>query len=219
VLGQLANAEQSYRQCLARTPDDDLVLQRAARFYLRLNQSQQAEPLLRRMIAPEANVLAANQAWARRQLALLLAFPQKEGANGRREPTGEYVLPAGSRRPFAEALALLDENQRLKQDGFLDQRARLLVQATQAEARPTALRLLEKSGKATPFTTEELVCLVQLYEANGDLSLANERMLDLLALDRNNPAYLAQHIDRLLRRGRKDEARPWIVRLQKVKEK
>jgi len=210
VLGQLSSAERYYRQCLARTPDDDLVLQRAARFYLRLNRSEQAEPLLRRMLAADANVLATNQAWARRQLALLLAFGPLSAAGEGKERSGDAK--------YREALALLNENRRLKEDGVLDRRARLLVQAIRTEKRTATLQLLEKSGRGSPFTAEELVCLVQLYEANDEANMANERMLDLLALDRNNPAYLTHHIDRLLQRGRKDDVRPWIVRLQKLKE-
>jgi predicted Zn-dependent protease len=57
---------------------------------------------------------------------------------------------------------------------------------------------------------------VRLYEADNDEQAAEERMLDLLALERNNPEYLAHHIDGLLRRGRSDEARSWIKRLQKL---
>lgn len=197
ILAQWDHAEGYYRQALARTPDDALVLQRAARFYVRLNRGEQAEPLLRRLLAGEANALAVNQAWARRQLALLLAF-------------------AGDDAKYRQALALLPENSRQREDSILRRRARLLVRGTRPEERGAALRRLEESAKVQPFTPEELFCLVRLYEAEKNDEAARERMLDLLTLERNNPEYLAHHIERLLQRGRKDEARPWIAHLRKL---
>jgi tetratricopeptide (TPR) repeat protein len=201
VLGRLDRAEEHYRQALAGTPRDGFALQRAARFHLRLNHPGEAEALLRRMLAADAEVSAAEQAWSRRQLALLLAF-----------------APAGTsdEAGYRAALTLLQENERRKEDSLFDRRARLLVEGTRASGRQAALRQLEASSKVQPFTNEELFRLVQLYEADKDLDKAHERMLDLLGLDRNNPEYLAHHIDRLLRRGQKDEARAWIVRLQKL---
>jgi predicted Zn-dependent protease len=196
ALGQAGTAGRFYHEALERSPDDALVVQKAAQFHLRLNQAEQAEALLRRLLAPGANVSAASRAWARRRLALLLAFGGGDG--------------------LAQATALLDENERLKQGGLLDRRARLLVEAAHPERRADALRRLEESAKAQPFTAEELVCLVRLYEEDNDADAARERMLDLLALDRDNPEYLARHIDRLLRRGRKDDARPWVARLQNL---
>ncbi len=210
TLGQRDVAGEHYSRALAQTPEDGLVLQRAAQFHLRLNQPARAEPLLRRMIASEANVAAGNQAWARRQLALLLAFgpsPQPSPPSG-----GEGRVRGG----YDRALALLDDHSRPEKDTVFGRRARLLVHATRAGERSAALRQLEESGRIEPFTSEELLRLVQLYEMDGNEDAAHEKMLDLLGLDRDNPEYLAHHIDRLRRRGRNDEARPWIVRLHKL---
>ncbi len=197
VLADWDNAERFYRQALARTPDEAMVLQRAARFHVRLNHTEQAEPLLRRLLAGEMDVPAVNRAWARRQLALLLAF-------------------AGDDEKYKQALALVPEEGRYREEDVLECRTRLLVQATRAAERRTALRRLEASAKTQPFTPEELFCLVRLYEADNDEETARERMLDLLTMERNNPEYLAHHIHRLLQRDRKDEARPWIARLRKL---
>jgi tetratricopeptide (TPR) repeat protein len=197
VLSEWDKADRFYQQSLSRSPADGLVLQRAAHFYLRLNREKQAEPLLRRMLAAEATVPAVSQAWARRQLALLLAF-------------------AGDDDKYRQALALLVENRRHKEEAFLDRRARLLVQGTRAEERRAALHQLEESAKTQPFAAEELFCLARLYEADNDETAARERMLDLLSLEKNNPEYLAHHIERLLQQRRKDEARAWLLRLQKL---
>ncbi|HTU19758.1 MAG TPA: tetratricopeptide repeat protein, partial [Gemmataceae bacterium] len=185
-------AEEEYRQALAGTPHDVQVLQRTTSFYVRLSRVEQAEPLLRRLLA--ANVPMVNQAWARRQLALLLAF-------------------AGDDK-YREALALLPRSKQGKEESALDSRTRLLVEATRPAARRDAVRRLEASSKRYPFLPEELFCLVRLYEADKNARTAHERMLDLLALDPKNPEYLAHHIERLLQQGRTDEARPWITRLK-----
>ncbi|MGH7174181.1 MAG: hypothetical protein ACRELG_28260, partial [Gemmataceae bacterium] len=195
VLAHWDRAEEHYRQALARTPNDDLVLQRAASFYVRLHRVEQAEPLLRRLFV--ANVPNVNQAWARRQLALLLAF-------------------AGGDDKYREALSLLPRKEQRKEEAFLDHRARLFVEATRGEARRDALRQLEVTSKRQPFLPEELFCLVRLYEADENVRASHERMLDLLAQDPKNPEYLAHHIERLLHQRRTDEAQPWITRLQKL---
>jgi predicted Zn-dependent protease len=101
-------------------------------------------------------------------------------------------------------------------DAVVERRTRLLVQATRAAERASLLRQVEDSAKRQPLTAEELFCLVRLYEAEKDEDGAEERMLDLLTLERNNPEYLAHHIERLLQRGRKTEARSSIARLRKV---
>lgn len=197
VTSKWDDAERYYRRALERTPDDALVLQRAARFYVRLNRREQAEPLLRRLLSPEADVPSLSQAWARRQLALLLAF-------------------AGGDDNYRRALALLPEKNGQSGDAVVERRTRLLVQATGAAERASLLRQVEDSAKRQPLTAEELFCLVRLYEAEKDDDAAEERMLDLLTLERNNPEYLAHHIERLLQRGRKTEARSSIARLRKV---
>jgi Flp pilus assembly protein TadD len=103
-----------------------------------------------------------------------------------------------------------------REDSLFELRARLLVRGTRPAERRAALRRLEESAKVQPFAPEELFGLVRLYEAEKDEETARERMLDLLALERNNPEYLAHHIERLLHRGRKEEARPWLAQLRKL---
>ncbi len=194
LLGQVHRADQEYQVAVAQAPGDPLVLQHAARFFLRLNQLSRAEPLLRRLLAQQTDAPEASQAWARRRLALLLAFD--------------------SSSQYRQALALLDEKRILKQETLADRRTRLLIQGTRQEERSAALRQLEQTAKLQPFTPEELFYLARLYEAANDPKAVEERMLDLLALDRNNPEYLALHINHLLRRGHLDDARSWFARLQ-----
>lgn len=197
LLARWDRAEEHYREALARTPDDPVVVQRAASFYIRLSRVERAEPLLRRLMTPQTTVSSQSQAWARRQLALLLAFK-------------------GGEDRYKEALKLLPKEEPGKETPVFDSRTRLLVQGTRSAGRREALRRLEESAKIQSFPAEELFCLVRLYEADGDEKAAHERMLDLLALEPKIPNYLAHHIERLLQRGRTDEAWPWIKRLRQL---
>jgi tetratricopeptide (TPR) repeat protein len=197
VLGRFDRAEQEYALAMKRRPDDGLVLQRAACFHLRLNHLQKAEPLLRRMLSPDVNLPELNQAWARRQLALVLAS-------------------LGGEARYQEAKKLLQQNQRGGTDSVLDRRADALVQATRPEKRSAALKTLDELGKMQPWTAEELFRLAQLYELEDDFTRARDEMVNLLTLDPNNPEYVAHHIQLLLGHRKKDEARAWIVRLQKL---
>lgn len=199
VMSKWDNAERYYQQAFQRAPNDASVLQRAARFYVRLNRGEQAEPLLYRLLAAEADVPSASQSWARRQLALLWAF-------------------TGGEDNYRRALALVPEKEGQTGDALVERRTRLLVQATRASERSPLLRHIEDSAKQQPMSAEELFCLVRLYEAEKDDDTAQERMLDLLTLDRNNPEYLAHHIERLLQRGRTTEARTTIARLRIVEQ-
>jgi tetratricopeptide (TPR) repeat protein len=197
LLARWDRAEEHYRQALTQTPDDAVILQRAANFYIRSNRVERAEALLRRLLTPQANGSSHGQGWGWRQLALLLAF-------------------AGDDGKYQEALALLPKTEQGKEEKILHARTRWLVQGTRASERRDALRRLEEPVKRQPFPAEELFCLVRLYEADGDEDAAHERMLDLLALEPKIPNYLAHHIERLLQRGRTEEARPWIKRLQQL---
>jgi tetratricopeptide (TPR) repeat protein len=71
ALGRWEQAEQRFRGAIAERPEDFVVLRRAAEFYLRREQAQKAEPLLRLMVNPAIYVPESDFAWARRQLTAL----------------------------------------------------------------------------------------------------------------------------------------------------
>jgi tetratricopeptide (TPR) repeat protein len=135
-----------------------------------------------------------NRLWARRQLALALAF---DGDETKYREAQELVRSEPVGDPAAR-------------------RVRDFVEAARPQTRPEALRRLEAFLKAVPPTADELFRLVRVYEAANDTDKARQTMLDLLALDLHNPEYLAHHAGNLLRHGKKDEARPWVRRLEKL---
>jgi tetratricopeptide (TPR) repeat protein len=196
MLARMGRAEELYREALARKPKDALALGRAARFYLRTDQPEKAEPLLRSLLDPALPLPDGERAWVRRQLALALA--------------------SGGDRRVDEALGLLESNRREGGETPDDRRIRALVLAARPGERQQALRTLEGLAGGPPPSAHEQFRLARLYEQEKDWTRARDQLLGALAQDGNNPVYLAHLIEGLLSRGKADEARAWVARLEKV---
>ena len=76
-LGRMGLAEENYRAALAVRKNEALLLQRLAILYTRLNQPEQAEPLLQRLLGPTVVTPEANLAWARRPVGLAAGGPRR----------------------------------------------------------------------------------------------------------------------------------------------
>lgn len=196
ALNRFDRAGQEYGRALDRRPKDFLCLQRAARFCLRVADVGRAEPLLRRLLDPAVVAPEEAVAWARRELALVLA-DSKDAARCR------------------EALALLDTNA-AGGEAVADRRARAFVVAAQAGARAEALRTLESTLAGTPLTPEEQFRLARVCEAAKQTPRAQELLLHLVVADGHNPAYLAEYVRALAVHRKVAEARRWLVRLEEV---
>jgi tetratricopeptide (TPR) repeat protein len=190
--GRLDQAEQSYTEALAKRPDDAATLVRVAAFDLRLNRAAAAETLLRRLLDSGRDASAADRAWARRELAMILAA-------------------SGDGAKYDEASALLVPGPKA---GAADRRARAFVLGARPEGRQEALRRLEAEAKAGPLPADEQFRLVQLCDAAGDWPQARDRIVGLLTRDKQNPEYLAYLIDGLFRHDQAEEAGPWVAKLE-----
>jgi tetratricopeptide (TPR) repeat protein len=197
ALARVDLADRHFQAAVERRPYDFLVLQKAARFYLRTLLPGKAEPLLRALLDPTVFVPDEDLAWARRQMALVLSSRSDSSK-------------------VREALALLDKNRTPAGEAAEDQRTRALVLATQPDKRREALQTLERFQAGQLLTAGEQFRLAQVYEAANNWLKARELMLEALAVDGHNPAYLAHFIEALLRRGKKDEARSWVAQLEKL---
>jgi tetratricopeptide (TPR) repeat protein len=191
ALHQWRQAEAGYQKALAAQPDDPLVLLRAVCFYLRIDQPGQAEPLLRRLFARPLVLSKEELAWARRQLAMLLT-------------------------DVREAHALLDQDQLTGQpESVATRRARAFVDSVQPDKRASSLLLLQSLAPNTMAPDEQLR-LARLAMSVNDWPTAREQMLDLLARDKTNPAYLTQFTQWLLELKNVEEAEMWLARLEKA---
>jgi cellulose synthase operon protein C len=199
ALGRLKQAEQHYLEAQKNQPSDGLTQQRLAAFYVRLQQTAKAEAALRGLLDPTLRfppqTTAETVAWARRQLALLQA-----------ENGGD----AG----YREALALLELN---KGQSIADVRAAAFVKATRGDKeRAEAVRVIEETLKDQPLSADEQFRLTKLYEAENDWGNARDHLVALLEKDRRNPEYVAYFIAALLERNRREEARTWLAKLEKL---
>jgi predicted Zn-dependent protease len=197
ALGDLAQAERYYRDGLARRPGDLLLLRAASDFFIRSDQPDKAEPLLRRLLEPKTQCPADYAVRARRQLARLLAAH-------------------GSEQDYQDALAFLQVNADLHGPSVNDQRARALVLARRSEQRGNALNLFDASLKDQPLSEEDAFTLAQLCAAAGQEQRADQLLRELLATNPNNARYLAFQARELIRRGNRNAAQNVLSRLERI---
>ena len=163
---RLELAGRYYDEALNRRPDDGATLVAAATFRLRLNQAARAEPLLRRLLGPGVEASAADLAWARRELAMLLAA---DGDDAKHE----------------EASALLGAGPKPGEGAAAFRRARAFVLGARPEGREAALRSLEEESKTEPPPADERFRLARMYDEAGAWPQAREQLLG--ALDFGSP--------------------------------
>jgi predicted Zn-dependent protease len=197
ALGNIDEAEDHFLAALTSKPNDFMLLVALASFYLHYDQTQKAERHLRRLIDTKDQIPEETVAWARRQLALVVAAGGKPGST-------------------EQALALIERNRASTGWNVADQRAKATVWAARPEHRQDAIRLFEESVRQQALRSDEQFRLAQLYEAEGDLSRAREQLLDLISTERANPGYLAYYTRFLLRQGEVHEAKLWLGRLEKL---
>ena len=149
ALGNLKRAGEYYR-LLAVPGNAPTALREVAAFYVRSGQQSRAEPALRRLLEPATGAPEETVRWARRMLALGLAFQD------------------GSRH-FRAALALLDENGKAGSEAVEDRRFRALVLASKPAHRREAIRLLEGLfSRRVALEPNFHLLLARLHETEGD---------------------------------------------------
>ncbi len=172
ALGRMKEAEENFVASLEQRKNEALRLQHLASLYIRLDRAAKAEPLLLKMVGPTVVAPEASLAWARRQLALLLA-------------------DRGGEANHKAAVAWLERNRQNGRESVADVRARSFIDATLPDKLTAALKTLEESRAVQPLEPDELFRLARLYEASQrDWPRVRELMDELLKLDAMNPEYL-----------------------------
>jgi predicted Zn-dependent protease len=196
IVSKGEQAEKCYQKALQEKPDDALVLHSVAAYYMQSGQPQKAAEHLRKLLRLTSG---EEQAWVRRTLALAM---------------GSTIY----RQPHAEALALVEENLRANGNSVPDLRAKALLLATRSYERGKAIGLLEDVRGRDSLTPDEQFTLFRLYEADGKWPEAQRTMLLLLesTRGRENAAYRAGYVRRLVRRDEIDEAGRQFDALRRV---
>ncbi len=155
ALGRMEEANQHYKNAVLLQPSSSIVLRRAIDFSMRLDKPSLAERLLRQLLALHGAV-DEDRPWARRQLALILAF-------------------RGGDENQKMSEALLEMNRQDGEKSLSERRARALVKANRPEQRQEALVQLQATVKVSPLTPDEHYRLVRIHESAGDASTAQKR--------------------------------------------
>jgi predicted Zn-dependent protease len=186
ALHQLAEAEAQYEQAISGQPTDFITLGQAADFYLRQDRFDRAEPLLRHLLTPVVAAPAERTAWARRQLAVLVAP-----------------------RNRAEALALLDGG------SPADERVRLYVVGQDPAELPQVLKRFSESLEHRPATAAERLLLADLYLAADQASQARAVLQPLATARDPQPQHVARYAAALIRTGDLDGAAACVAQLER----
>jgi tetratricopeptide (TPR) repeat protein len=194
VMGLVDRAEALYKQALTQNPDDFSFLTHGADFFRHVDQPEKAEPFLWALLKLTGTAPADYLARARRNLAAILAAKKSKNS--------------------LNALALIDENLRLRPNQPVDVRARAFVMATEMPAQRLAIEVFENTARRQPLSLDEPFQLAQLYEAVGDSSRAQEQVSTLLTIQPDNPQWLAFQIRLLLQQADINQARTRLRKLE-----
>ncbi|MFM7150958.1 MAG: tetratricopeptide repeat protein, partial [Gemmataceae bacterium] len=216
-LGEFSKAMAFYSEAIQKNPDDLKTLRVVVNAHLLGNRVREAEPLLRKMVEGKMATTPADREWARRGLAQIL---------GASNNFARYV----------EALQLLgikvDAEGRLPRElptpeNSEDRRAlaRILAQGNQKVYRQNAIRLFEEMFREKSLTSEDEFTLSMLYEAEGDIRKAQDKLRNLVQPQVRTPQYLAQYTMSLILQQRQpdalDEAEKiigWIEELERQRQ-
>lgn len=205
--GRRDEAERLYLAELKARPEDTSALRGLANFHLSRNQSEKAEPHLRRII--ELRDKAPDDAtWARRVLGQILALSDDPGRV----------------REALRVVGLLDDPAPARPAGEApveDRRVQALVLSSQPERdrRRQAIALLETMGERQELTPEDRFLLAGLYDAFGEPAKSRQQLLALATEPGAQARHVAALARLLFRQGSPDEARPWIDRIDAMKDR
>lgn len=196
AMGRFQDAEQAFAQALKAAADDFVLLAAAADYFITVDQPDKAAPLLGELLKTSSAAPAEFVARARRQLAILLsAAPNKRSA----------------------ALALLATNLKSAPDNVHDLRVRAYVHAGASSAeRARALAFFEESSRHVPLTDDEQFLFARLLADAGDPARACGQLASLLAVQPDQPQYLAFHVEQLVKAEDVSQAKLYLQRLEKI---
>jgi tetratricopeptide (TPR) repeat protein len=209
-------AKEWYQKAEAAKPGDLLIKRRLTEFFLRTKQIDDAENQLKLILEQGSGVQAAEtKGWARRTLALVLAFgtdPQRL-----RKALAYFELNNQPAAIGREGKALEDPED-----------LRVLAQVLELQKNPLqrtrAIEILEWLADKNLATAEDRFRLAQLCEQSGDWPRAREKYRDLSLRTRvlpsmetlkRRPYYLAVFAESLLRH-RQSGDEPTLAEVQEL---
>jgi tetratricopeptide (TPR) repeat protein len=194
ILGRNDLSEGLFEKALAAKPNDPSTLRTASAHYINQGRIDRAEPLLRLLIDPKAEL--SDRLWARRALAIGL-------------------LEAAVSDRFKEALDLVEANLSENPASLEDQHTRALVLTTFPARRKEAIELLEQlSTKLKNNGQNDRLVLAQLYDAEDQWPKAKQAFQELIAANPESPKHLIAFLKALVKHQEFDEANQYLQKLE-----
>jgi tetratricopeptide (TPR) repeat protein len=202
-------ADSEYQAALSAQPDAVPVLRAVASYYVRAGRGADAQTLLRRILDRKDQTSDGDRAWARRQLAMLLA--------NRGECRQALALVGLSFDQKGQVLA----NQPPGEAEMVEElrtRAQVLAVFNSRSARAKAIASLEELARRQALSPEDQFLLAQLLEMDGSWPKARTQIRNLVTSQNQNPRYLAYFVGCLLRHHELDDAGRWIDQLEHLEQ-
>jgi tetratricopeptide (TPR) repeat protein len=195
AVGQGEQAEAEYRAAVGREPAGSVrALRELAGFYQRTGSTAKAVAPLRQILNSGASLPPADLARTRRALAVCLASGT------------DYAR-------FREALGLLDQNLAADPKSAADLYAKARVLGSRPGYRKEALGLMQELARRE-LTAEQQYYLARLHTDAGDWPGARKLMLEVLAREDNDAAYVLFFVEQLFHNGENGDAEVWLDRLE-----
>ncbi len=199
VMNKNESAQDQYELALAAAPNDPEIVRTVADFYCHSGNSKPAETLLLRMIDQKVASNDADVAWARRELAKILA---RRGGYKNLEKAGD----------------LIDKNLASAPSSALDLRVKagLDANAPQRSHRDDAIHILESMIQNQTATADDRFALAQLYLNSSMSGKAYGLLRSLTVANPKEGRYLATYIAALLADNQVSSATEQLDRLDKL---
>ncbi len=202
ILGNLAAAQEVYERVLHDRPRDLAFLRGAIDFFSQHDEStEKLESLLWCMLEQETGAPAEYGVRARRSLAFL--FAQRESPLERKR-----------------AESLLDLNSQIRGVMLADERIRWFLSGLEEANRKATLVKFTESAERQPFSPEETLLLVRLYELDRQYENASRYLVPLTRQYPQDARYLAAYV-RILAKSddQVSRAREALVKLEVIQPK
>ena len=199
MLGQIDDAERSFREAVAAAPDDQVASRSLADFLFRHGRLQAASEEMEAIIAADYDdpTTLRTKMWARRMLA-------------------EIKVQAGGYRDIERAVKLLDDN--ADRNGRLAAED-LALQSAILAARPDpsswrrALDHLEKLASLQPLSNAQRTQKAKLLEQLGRWDECRNELVSIASAPNTPPAFHTILIETLLRHKELESAQIWLKTL------
>lgn len=205
ALGEQDRARKSMQELLARHESNAAVLAAAAEFYIRQREYDEAEQLLRKAIRLETETQGS-------------ASEKQETLQVLRRRLAFLLASRGGYARWQEAYNLIEQNLKADRESRDDLRVKAILLASRNSARlqKEAIKLFEQLLESGSLTPQERFILGQLYYRYGQPQRGREQILRALAEEPDNPRFVAEYAELLLRRGELGDAASWVSRLEEL---